>query len=107
MPRQPTSYADVLYALDRDRETCVYCGWNKSVFVPAGLPRRIHVDHIIPASRGGVGTRENLVCACSRCNLYKGDKTPEEAGMELRFLGERLEYICGSIFEIRLDGDPE
>jgi 5-methylcytosine-specific restriction endonuclease McrA len=95
------------YVMARDRETCVYCGWRRGQFVPASVPRSIHVDHITPFSRGGEPTRENLVCACSRCNLYKGDRTPEEAGMEIAYLQERVEYICGCIFEVRLEGDPE
>lgn len=99
--------ADRLYVLDRDRETCVYCGWSRGVFLPMSAPRLIHVDHIVPHSRGGLPTRENLVCACSACNLRKGDRTPEEAGLEMKFLGERLEYMDGSIFEIRMEGDAE
>jgi 5-methylcytosine-specific restriction endonuclease McrA len=41
------------------------------------------VDHVIPRSRGGEDTWENLVCACIKCNNKKGDRTPEEAGMKL------------------------
>ena len=95
------------HVMARDRETCVYCGWRRGQFVPASAPRSIHVDHITPFSRGGEPTRENLVCACSRCNLYKGDRTPEEAGLEMAFLQERVEYAGGCVFEVRLEGDPE
>jgi 5-methylcytosine-specific restriction endonuclease McrA len=38
---------------------------------------------VIPKSRGGEDTWENLVCACVECNNKKGDRTPEEAGMRL------------------------
>ena len=58
----------------RDKRTCQYCGTQKGPFT---------VDHIIPKSRGGKETWENLVCACVKCNLKKGDLTPEEAGMKL------------------------
>ncbi len=58
----------------RDRRTCQYCGSQKGPFT---------VDHVIPKSRGGKDVWENLVCACLKCNLRKGDLTPEEAGMTL------------------------
>lgn len=58
----------------RDRRTCQYCGTQKGPFT---------VDHVIPKSRGGKDTWENLVCACVKCNLKKGDMLPEEVGMKL------------------------
>ncbi len=51
------------YILERDNYTCAYCG----------VPARV-VDHIIPTSRGGRGTRANGVAACWRCNSKKGAK---------------------------------
>lgn len=62
--------------LMRDHHTCQYCG-NKS---GAG---DLTLDHVLPRSRGGPGTWENLVAACRRCNNRKGDRLPEEAGMRL------------------------
>jgi len=60
----------------RDGHQCQYCG--------AHPPRReLSIDHVIPRSRGGRDTWENLVIACQRCNVRKGDRTPEEAGMQL------------------------
>lgn len=56
----------------RDNYQCQYCG-------KTDLP--LTIDHIIPRSRGGEHTWENLITACSRCNSKKGDKTPREAGM--------------------------
>jgi 5-methylcytosine-specific restriction endonuclease McrA len=41
------------------------------------------VDHLLPVSRGGEDTWENLVAACVECNNRKGDRTPEEARMSL------------------------
>ncbi len=60
----------------RDRHTCQYC---ECTFSPADLT----LDHVIPRSRGGSGTWENLVTSCRRCNNRKGDRLPEEAGMHL------------------------
>lgn len=58
----------------RDQNTCQYCG-KKSA--------NITVDHVIPKSRGGDLSWENVVAACQACNLKKGNKTPEEANMIL------------------------
>jgi 5-methylcytosine-specific restriction endonuclease McrA len=60
----------------RDNYTCVYCGHNR--------PQDMTIDHVLPKSRKGKDTWENLVCACSKCNHAKADRTPEEAGMKLR-----------------------
>ena len=60
--------------LRRDRYTCQYCGRQGG---------ELTVDHVLPRSRGGKSTWENLVAACRACNLKKGDRTPEEAGMRL------------------------
>jgi 5-methylcytosine-specific restriction endonuclease McrA len=60
--------------LVRDRRTCIYCGRT-------GLT----VDHLVPQSRGGRHTWENLAACCGPCNNKKADRTPEEAGMRLRW----------------------
>lgn len=60
--------------LRRDRYTCQYCGKQT-------MP--LTVDHIIPKQFGGRQAWDNLVCACQRCNNRKGNRTPDQAGMEL------------------------
>jgi 5-methylcytosine-specific restriction endonuclease McrA len=61
---------------DRDRNICQYCGKR--------LPRsHLTIDHVLPQSRGGGDTWDNLVLACLACNARKGNCTPEEARMEL------------------------
>ena len=60
----------------RDSYVCQYCGVRFS----AG---NLSWDHVIPESRGGATRYENLVTCCKPCNHRKGDRTPEEAGMEL------------------------
>ncbi len=58
----------------RDRFTCQYCGES--------LPTHdLTFDHVIPRSRGGHTTWENVVTACSPCNLFKGSRLPREAKM--------------------------
>jgi hypothetical protein len=60
----------------RDSYTCQYCGCEN-----LGL---LTLDHVLPQSRGGKNTWENLVCACRDCNLKKGNRTPDEADMPLK-----------------------
>lgn len=62
----------------RDDHRCMYCG------KPAPPGERLTLDHVIPVSRGGKGTWENLVACCTACNQRKDNKTPAEAGMTLR-----------------------
>jgi 5-methylcytosine-specific restriction endonuclease McrA len=60
----------------RDRQICAYCGKYHTV-------RQLSRDHIVPRSRGGQNIWMNSVTACLDCNSYKGNCTPEEAGLEL------------------------
>jgi 5-methylcytosine-specific restriction endonuclease McrA len=60
----------------RDHDTCQYCGRT--------LPRsELNLDHVNPRCDGGKTTWENVVCSCVPCNLKKGGRTPERAGMKL------------------------
>lgn len=60
----------------RDRCSCAYCGQK---FAASHLTR----DHVIPKSRGGRHTWENIVACCLDCNQIKSNRTPEEARMPL------------------------
>ena len=57
----------------RDRNTCQYCG----VSLPPG---ELTLDHVIPRSRGGNSTWENLVACCHACNRRKGNRMLHEIG---------------------------
>jgi 5-methylcytosine-specific restriction endonuclease McrA len=70
--------------ITRDNHQCQYCGITKGAMT---------VDHIIPKRRKGVDSWENMVCACVRCNNKKGDRAPEQAGMELRRPPRRPSHI--------------
>ncbi len=59
----------------RDQFICQYCGKK--------VKKKPTIDHIIPKSRGGTFSWENVVTACIRCNQKKGCKLPSEAGMTL------------------------
>lgn len=56
----------------RDEHRCQYCGAAAD-----------SIDHIVPRSRGGGNSWENVAAACRQCNLSKRDRTPSEAGMRL------------------------
>lgn len=58
---------------ERDYYACRYCGARQQLVL----------DHLVPVSRGGENTFENLVTACTPCNTRKLDKTIEEAGLTL------------------------
>ena len=58
----------------RDEFSCQYCGATGD----------LTFDHVVPRSRGGVTSWENVVAACSSCNLKKGARSLKQAGMSLR-----------------------
>lgn len=60
----------------RDHSTCQYCGHQYP-------PSELTLDHIIPRSRGGESTWDNLVACCKKCNHQKSNRTPDEARMSL------------------------
>ena len=58
----------------RDGHRCQYCGASAE---------QLSVDHVVPRSRGGLDTWENVTTACLPCNVRKGNRTPREAAMPL------------------------
>ena len=77
----------------RDNYTCQYCGC-----VP---PRdELTVDHIVPRSRGGRSTWDNVVLACMKCNMKKGDRLPHEIGMTLRTQPKKPHWLACSNFHV-------
>jgi 5-methylcytosine-specific restriction endonuclease McrA len=67
----------------RDEFSCQYCGEKGEMTF----------DHVVPRSRGGRTTWENVVAACGRCNLRKGHLTVREAGMSLARPPRRPEQV--------------
>lgn len=57
--------------IDRDDATCHICGKRCE-------PREIHLDHVIPLSRGGEHSRANVKVACAECNIRKGATMPSD-----------------------------
>jgi 5-methylcytosine-specific restriction endonuclease McrA len=56
--------------------TCSYCGKKFST-------KDLNLDHVIPRSRGGKTSWDNIVLSCIPCNKHKSDRSPQEAGMRL------------------------
>lgn len=73
--------------LERDEYTCIYCGARPGDLRHGRYLARgdMTIDHILPRSRDGGNTWGNTACACKDCNNRKADRTPHEAGMQLRW----------------------
>jgi 5-methylcytosine-specific restriction endonuclease McrA len=56
----------------RDRWTCQYCGTER---------KSLTVDHVIPRSKGGGASWDNIVTCCAPCNRRKGDRLPRQVNM--------------------------
>lgn len=73
----------------RDRFTCQYCGSKQD----------LTFDHVVPRSRGGQTRWDNVVAACSPCNLAKGSAMPDDAGYR-----PRQEPYRPTVFELHRNG---
>lgn len=73
----------------RDGHRCQYCGCT-------GEP--LSIDHVLPRSRGGSDSWDNVITACLRCNVRKGNRTPREAGMAM--LRPPYRPLSGPGFEV-------
>ncbi len=81
--------------MKRDRNMCQYCATKSD----------LTLDHVMPKSRGGRDSWENLVTACNTCNVRKGNRTPEEAGMPLKVKPYRPIHI--TFFQNLMNGVQE
>lgn len=75
LPRQDVKFnRRNLFA--RDHNACQYCGKRFTT-------SELSLDHVVPRSHGGPTTWTNVVCACLKCNVRKGGRTPEQAHLHL------------------------
>jgi 5-methylcytosine-specific restriction endonuclease McrA len=84
----------------RDGHRCQYCGGGglgNHGGGGASAAVRLSIDHVIPRSRGGDHSWENVTTACLRCNVHKGNRTPREAGMVL--VRQPRRPLSGPLFE--------
>jgi 5-methylcytosine-specific restriction endonuclease McrA len=84
----------------RDHHTCQYCGKKPGT-------HRLTLDHVIPVVKGGPKSWENIVTACRPCNLKKGGRTPEEAGMTLRSIPKQPIWLPFMGIHFDLTAMPE
>lgn len=87
MPRKDVSPGVRFKVLERDSFTCQYCGRSAPDVV-------LHVDHVVPVSKGGSNDPSNLVTACETCNLGKSDmEINQDYEEERRAVKERVRNI--------------
>jgi hypothetical protein len=90
-PRKAISKHLRFIVFARDKFTCRYCGRQSDTVA-------LEIDHIIPVCQGGTNDPENLITACSDCNLGKGGRTPTAAAPteedRLRLAQERNEQCA-------------
>lgn len=86
--------------LARDKWRCQYCGQKKST-------KDLTYDHVIPRSSGGTTCWTNIVSSCGKCNLKKGNRTPQEAGMKLLSKPEKPSWVPVAVIPIRKGNIPE
>ncbi len=81
----------------RDDQRCQYCGQRAF---------DLTLDHVVPRSRGGPTSWENVVACCRACNARKRDRTPEEAQMALRRRPVAPAFLFTAAYGIVPDLDP-
>lgn len=86
--------------LARDRWTCQYCGARPPL-------SELTYDHVVPRSRGGKTAWENIVTACVECNTRKANRTPAQAGMQLRKPPVRPRWVPVFTIEISRSSMPD
>lgn len=74
--------------IERDGLRCVYCDDDLT-------DQEVHLDHVIPESRGGSTTYENLQVTCRRCNTAKGVLTEDEFVRRLRRRAQNILWRLG------------
>lgn len=98
-PKQRVKYSKQ-NVFARDRWTCQYCGAKKEI-------AELTVDHVKPRSQGGITCWENVATACQECNSAKADKTPQQAGMRLKRVPERPDWVPLLTLKVSRERAPE
>lgn len=78
VPRKFRRQVTNTFLFARDRYSCQYCGRRRGEL---GRREFLTRDHVVPLSRGGDNSWTNVLTSCSRCNCRKGNRLPEEAGL--------------------------
>lgn len=81
----------------RDDHRCQYCGVHS---------HDLTLDHVVPRSKGGPTSWENVTSCCRRCNARKRDRTPEEAQMQLRSKPYAPRFIFSTAYGVIPNIEP-
>ena len=84
----------------RDQHQCQYCGLKPPLHL-------LTLDHVFPAVKGGLKTWDNIVTACRPCNLKKGGRTPDEAGMKIKHPPKQPSWLPFMGINIDFTQSPE
>ena len=84
----------------RDGFVCQYCGLRK-------MTEDLTFDHVLPRSRGGVTSWENVVTCCIECNRQKANRTPAEAGMRLLAKPKKPHFLPAITVQLDRSTPPE
>lgn len=90
VPRRFRRQVTNTFLFARDSYRCQYCGKHRADLRGRDFLTR---DHILPASRGGENSWDNVVTACSPCNNRKANRLPEECGMHLQHTPREPNYV--------------
>ena len=90
VPRRFRRQVTNTFLFARDHYRCQYCGRHRSELRQREFLTR---DHVLPVSRGGGNTWQNVVTACSHCNNRKASHLPEEIGMHLAHVPREPNYV--------------
>jgi 5-methylcytosine-specific restriction endonuclease McrA len=90
VPRKFRRQVTNTFLFARDHYRCVYCGRHRTQLRGREFLTR---DHVLPISRGGGNTWQNVVTACSPCNNRKGNRLPDEVGMHLHGVPHEPNYV--------------
>ena len=97
--RKPVKFSRInIYA--RDGHRCQYCGAGK-------LAGELTFDHVVPRAQGGNTSWTNIVAACFPCNSRKGNRTPEQAGMQLHAMPARPNWVPAVSIRISTQSVPD
>ncbi len=84
----------------RDGHRCQYCGVKCAI-------SELTYDHVVPRSKGGRTSWENITTCCYKCNARKANRTPIQAGMRLRSQPHRPQWIAAFTIRISTRSMPE
>jgi len=80
----------------RDHGKCQYCGCKVAM-------DDFEFEHVIPKGQGGTTCWENIVASCTKCNQFKRNRTPHQAGMTLLSKPTKPKASTGSLLMILKD----